>query len=121
MSYEWLDSYLLSKKAAEKDYKAEWEAFRYMVGGKMFCMMGTDGKGRAIITLKCDPLFGEALRQQYADIIPGYYMNKLHWNSVYRDGSVPDDVLRSMADMSYDLIFKSLPKKLQSQLNEQSL
>ncbi len=118
MAYEWLDEYLLSKKAAVKDYKAEWEAFRYMVGGKMFCMMGGDKSGRPIVSLKCEPLFGEALRQQYADIIPGYYMNKVHWNSVYRDGSVPDDVLRQMADMSYDLIFRSLTKKVQAELSE---
>ncbi len=116
MAYEWLDEYLLSKKAAEKDYKVEWEAVRYMLAGKMFCMMGGDKDGRAIITLKCEPLFGEALRQQYPDIIPGYYMNKLHWNSVYRAGGVPDDVLRQMADMSYDLIRKSLPKKTQVRL-----
>lgn len=116
MAYEWLDEYLLSKKAAEKDYKVEWEAVRYMLAGKMFCMMGGDKDGRTIITLKCEPLFGEALRQQYPDIIPGYYMNKLHWSSVYRDGSVPDDVLRQMADMSYDLIRKSLPKKTQVRL-----
>ena len=116
MAYEWLDEYLLSKKAAEKDYKVEWEAVRYMVGGKMFCMMGGDKQGRPIITLKCEPLFGEALRQQYVDIIPGYYMNKLHWNSVYRYVNVPDDVLRQMADMSYDLIRKSLPKKMQFEL-----
>ena len=118
MAYEWLDEYLLSKRSSEKDYKVEWEAVRYMVGGKMFCMMGGDKQGRPIITLKCEPLVGEALRQQYPDIIPGYYMNKLHWNSVYSDGSVPDDVLRKMADMSYDLIFRSLPKKLQAELGE---
>jgi len=116
MAYEWLDEYLLSKKAAEKDYKVEWEAVRYMLYGKMFCMMGGDKNGRAVITLKCEPVFGEALRQQYPDIIPGYYMNKLHWNSVYRDGHVPDDVLRQMADMSYDLIKRSLPKKTQALL-----
>ena len=116
MAYEWLDEYLLSKKAAEKDYKVEWEAVRYMVGGKKICMMGGDKQGRPIITLKCEPLFGEALRQQYVDIIPGYYMNKLHWNSVYRYVNVPDDVLRQMADMSYDLIRKSLPKKMQFEL-----
>ena len=116
MAYDWIDEYLLQKPAAEKDYKAEWEAVRYLLSGKMFCMMGGDRDGRAIITLKCVPLFGEALRQQYPDIIPGYYMNKQHWNSVYRSGSVPDDVLRQMADMSYDLIRESLPKKTQRQL-----
>ena len=111
MSYEWLDAYLLSKKSATKDYKVEWDAIRYLLADKMFCMMGKDNTGRAIITLKCEPLFGETLRQQYPDIIPGYYMNKVHWNSVYRDGSVPDDVIKQMADMSYSLIRDSLTKK----------
>lgn len=113
MKYEWLDAYCLSKLAAAKDYKAEWEATRYMVGGKMFAMQGGDKEGRPIITLKLEPAFGLLLRSQYKDIIPGYYMNKEHWNSLYLAGEVPDDVLRDMVDRSHRLIFESLPQKTQ--------
>jgi len=116
MKYEWLDSYCLSKKSAEKDFKVEWDATRYLIGGKMFAMQGGDKYKRPIITLKCEPLFGQFLREQYEHIIPGYYMNKEHWNSVYLEGDVPDEVLKQMIDMSYDLVLKSLSKKTQLEL-----
>ncbi|NLK71131.1 MAG: MmcQ/YjbR family DNA-binding protein [Clostridiales bacterium] len=111
MKYEWLDEYCTSKKGVVKDFKVEWQVVRYMLNGKMFAMQGGDKYGKQIITLKLEPLFGELLRKQYKDIIPGYYMNKVHWNSVYLAGEVPDDVLRDMIDESYLLVFKSLSKK----------
>lgn len=53
------------------------------------------------------------MRQQYADIIPGYYMNKVHWNSVNADGEVPDDLLKDMLDKSYQLVLSGFSKKKQ--------
>ncbi len=111
MKYEWLDVYCLSKKGAVKEYKAEWEVERFMLGGKMFLMHGSNNKGEEIVTLKLEPMFGEMLRGQYECIAPGYYMNKVHWNSVNVDGNVPDDLLKEMIDKSYELIFASLSKK----------
>ena len=52
--------------------------------------------------------FGE----QYQDIVPGYYMNKEHWNSLYLDGDVPGNILKQMIDMSYDLVAEKLSKKM---------
>ena len=80
--YSWLVEYLLSKPGAVKDYKAEWEWFRYQVGGKMFaatCRPGPQYKGydnRELLQLKCEPMLAELLRNEYADIIPGFYMDK---------------------------------------------
>lgn len=119
MGYEWMDEYFLSKKGAKRDFKVEWNATRYLLGDKMFAMLGGDKNGEPIITLKCEPMFGEMLRQQYKDIVPGYYMNKVHWNSLYLKGSVPDDVLRQMIDMSYALVLASLPKKTQQKIMEE--
>ena len=116
MKYDWMDSYLLSKKGAQKDFKVEWDATRYQIGGKMFAMQGGDKEKKAIITLKCEPLFGQLLREQHQHIIAGYYMNKEHWNSVYLDGDVPDDVLKQMIDMSYGLVLNSLSKKMQQEI-----
>lgn len=116
MKYEWLDKYFLEKQGATKNFKEEWEANRYMIGGKMFGMACSDKEGKPIITLKLDPSFGDFLRQQYEDIVAGYYMNKLHWNSLYLEGNVPDNVLKDMVDQSYDLIFASLPKKVQAEI-----
>lgn len=118
MKYEWLDDYCLSKKGSEKDYKVEWDATRYLIKGKMFAMQGGDKDKKAIITVKCEPLFGQLMRQQHQHIVPGYYMNKEHWNSVYLEGDVPEDVLKQMIDMSYQLVLKSLSKKLQKEIME---
>lgn len=116
MKYEWLDKYCLFKRGAEKDFKVEWDATRYLIGGKMFALQGGDKDKNAIITLKCEPLFGQHLRGQYQHIVAGYYMNKEHWNSVYLDGDVPDDVLKQMIDMSYELVLSSLSKKRQKEV-----
>ncbi|MCL1791777.1 MAG: MmcQ/YjbR family DNA-binding protein [Peptococcaceae bacterium] len=118
MNYPWLDEYCLQKPGATKDYKEDWQATRYMIGGKMFGLQGSDNTGRSVITLKLLPEDGDFLRSQYVDIIPGYYMNKLHWNSVYLDGAVPDDILRDMIDKSYGILFASLPKKAQQEIAE---
>ncbi len=82
--YEFIKSFCLSQKGTVEDYKEEWQATRYLVGGKMYAMRGGDGQGNPIITVKLPPEEGLALRDMYAgDILPGYYMNKEHWNSVY--------------------------------------
>lgn len=118
MKYEWMDSYFLSKKCAEKTFKTEWGTTLYLIGGKMFAMLGGDKYGKPIITLKCEPMFGKMLRETYKDITPGYYMNKVHWNSLYLEGEVPDDVLKQMIDMSYTLVLEALPKKIQKEISE---
>ncbi|MDF2595951.1 MAG: hypothetical protein K0R69_2292 [Clostridia bacterium] len=118
MKYMWLDEYCLSKIGTDKDFKEEWQATRYMLRGKMFAMQGGDKEGKAIITLKLDPLYGQLLRQNYKDIIPGYYMNKEHWNSLYLDGEVPDEILKDMIDKSHQLILNGLPKKIQKEILE---
>lgn len=113
MNYPWIDKYCLDKKGAEKDWKEEWQATRYMLRGKLFAMMGQDKQGRQIITLKLPPDLGILLRGQYPDIRPGYYMNKEHWNSMDLQGTVPDETVKDMIDHSYELICNSLPKKVQ--------
>lgn len=120
--YEWLDEYLLSKPGAVKDYKAEWGWFRYQVGGKMFaatCQPGPQYKGyanRELLQLKCEPLFAELMRKEYPDIVPGFYMDKNNWNSVFLDGEVPDEVLRELCDRSYALVFAKLTKKVREEI-----
>ena len=68
------------------------------------------------ITLKLEPAQGEALRAQYEDIVPGYYMNKMHWNSIKPDGAVPDDLLKDMLDRSYELVLGGFSKKRQREI-----
>lgn len=117
INYPWLDEYLLSKPHTVKEYKPEWDATRYMIGGKMFAMEGANKEGQPIITFKLPPSLGILLRSTYPDhITPGYYMNKEHWNSLSLSGDVPDEVVREMVDESYSLIFNALPKKLRESL-----
>lgn len=117
MKYEWIDEFLLNKKAVTKDFKEEWNWIRYMIGGKMFVAICLDDSGKPYyITLKLNPVEGDLLRQQFPDILPGYYMNKVHWNSIKADGDVPDDLLKDMLDKSYDLVLKGLSKKVQKEI-----
>lgn len=89
MKYEWIDEFLLAKKGVNKDLKKEWKWIRYRIEDKMFAAICLDEQSKPYyITLKLDPVEGDFLRQQYEDIIPGYYMNKVHWNSIKPDGNV---------------------------------
>lgn len=102
MKYPWIDEYLMAKPGVIRDLQKDWNWIRYQIGGKMFAAICLDEENKPYyITMKLDPLEGEALRQQYEDILPGYYMNKLHWNSVRPDGAVPDALMRHMLDQAY--------------------
>ncbi len=116
IQYKWIDEYCLNKIGAEKDFKVEWQWTRYMINSKLFAAVCSYSDDRPIISLKCEPLFGQLMREQYEDIIAGYYMNKEHWNSVFLDKDVPDSVIKEMIDMSYNLIFKGLTKKAQKEI-----
>ena len=119
MKYEWIDEYLLEKKGVTKDIQEEWNWIRYHIGGKMFAAICRDDDNIPVyITLKLDPLEGEYLRKEYEDIIPGYYMNKTHWNSVKADGEVPDDVMKDLLDKAYTIVFENLTKKMQKEILE---
>ena len=117
MKYTWMDEYLLAKKGVTKDLQPDWNWIRYQIGGKMFAALCLNDEHVPVyITLKLRPEEGEFWRGQYEDVIPGYYMNKRHWNSIRADGAVPDAVLRDMLDEAYDLVLHSLSKKKQAEL-----
>ena len=117
MKYNWIDTFLMTKKGVTKDLQKDWNWIRYQIGGKMFAAVCLDSDDKPYyITLKLDPAEGDFLRSQYDDIIPGYYMNKMHWNSVRADGNVPDNLLKDMLDKSYDLVLHSFSKKKQSEI-----
>lgn len=120
MQYEWIDDYLLSKKGVVKDLQEDWNWIRYKLYDKMFAAVCLDKNNIPYyITLKLEPMRGEALRSRYEDIIPGYYMNKVHWNSIAAGGSVPDDLLKDMLDESYRIVLAGFSKKKQKQLMEE--
>lgn len=117
MRYAWMDEYLLKKPGVTKDLQASWNWIRYHVGGKMFAAICLDEKNEPYyINLKLEPMEGEFWRGQYEDVIPGYYSNKLHWNSIRPDGAVPDEILRDMLDKSYALVLAGFSRKKQKEI-----
>ena len=121
MKYTWIDAFLLEKPGVTKDLQEDWNWIRYQIGGKMFAAVCLDDDDRPYyITLKLEPLEGDFWRKQYEDIIPGYYMNKTHWNSVKADGEVPDDILKDLLEKSYRIVFSSLSKKKQKEILDKS-
>ena len=117
MKYPWIDEYLMAKRGVTKDLQAEWNWIRYHIGGKMFAAVLLDHDDRPYyINLKLDPAEGELMRKKYPDVIPGYYSNKLHWNSVKPDGDIPDDLLKTWLDRSYLLVLQDLPKTKQREI-----
>ena len=122
MRYDWMDDFLMEKQGVTKDLQKDWNWIRYQIGGKMFAAicLGEDNQP-VYITLKLEPMEGDFLRSQYEDIIPGYYMNKVHWNSIQPDGAVPDELLKELLDKSYALVLHTFSKKKQAELLEMEL
>ena len=117
MKYTWIDEYMTGKPGVTKDFQPEWKWIRYQTGGKMFAAICLDDQDRPYyITLKLEPMEGDFWRKQYDDIIPGYYMNKTHWNSIKADGEVPDDILRDLLDKAYKIVLGSLSRKKQKEI-----
>ena len=87
-----------------------------MLFRSMFVLQGEGKDGKPIITVKLEPIHGDFLRQQYKDIVPGYYMNKEHWNSLYLQGEVPDKIVKDMLDRSYALILASFSRVIQKEI-----
>jgi len=87
----------------------------FKVSGKVFALAPLKSKPLRV-SLKCDPVIAEQLRDTYPAIRPGYHLNKRHWNTVDVDGSFPDRLVLDMIEDSYDLVVAGLPKKAQAEL-----
>jgi predicted DNA-binding protein (MmcQ/YjbR family) len=109
VNYENARSYLLSKPEAIEDFPFGPEVAVMKIGGKMFATL-TEKDGLASTNLKCDPHEALMLRDIFSAVKPGYHMNKLHWNTVVLDGSVPVGEIERMIDRSYALVVKNLRK-----------
>lgn len=109
MDMDELAQYCLSRKGAQEDYPFGPSPLVIKVGGKMFALLsqGIDG---VHISLKCDPDTADLLRMQYTAVVPGYHLNKRHWNTVVVDGSVPEEELKWMIDHSHAMVVKGLPR-----------
>lgn len=114
----WLTELVTPWPGAEAAEKPEWETFVLTVAGKIFGIFGV-GSGELLLTFKGDPLDNEALRQAYPEVVPGYHVNKKHWNSVRLETStLSRDHLVELIEESYALVFASLTRQLQAELRE---
>jgi predicted DNA-binding protein (MmcQ/YjbR family) len=104
-----ISRYCLSQKGTAATYPFGEDMLVMKVASKMYAIIWMH-HGQLCISLKCDPFIAEALRQQHASVIPGYHLNKKHWNTVRIDGSIEEEELQRMIDHSYDLVFKGLTR-----------
>jgi len=114
MNIEELREYCISKKGVTECFPFDEVTLVFKVMGKMFALTNLDGP--TTINLKCDPDRAIELREQYSDILPGYHMNKTHWNTVNVQGSLSNQIIKELIDHSYDLVVKSLTRKLREEL-----
>ena len=107
MDTDSVQGYFLSLPEATLDFPFGPDVYVYKVCGRMFATLGwSDGQPR--INLKCDPEQAVFLRETFASVVPGYHMNKTHWNTVYLDGSVPTSEIERMIDVSFALVVRKL-------------
>lgn len=116
MNIEEYRNYCLSKKGVSEESPFGPDTLVYKVMGKMFSLSNIDNF--EFINLKCDPERAIDLREEYHSIKPGYHMNKKLWNSVYVEGDVIDELVFELIDHSYELVVKSLTRKLKVELEE---
>jgi predicted DNA-binding protein (MmcQ/YjbR family) len=116
-----IQQYLLSRPAATEEQPFGPDVLVYKVKGKMFATLGIDdGDGMGRANLKCDPDRSEDLRETHTAILPGYHMNKRHWNTLVLDGSLSDALVRELVDHSWALVVAGLPKKAREELAGES-
>jgi predicted DNA-binding protein (MmcQ/YjbR family) len=80
----------------------------FKVGGKMFAL-SLLAQTPLRVSLKCEPQLAAQLRQSHRAVLPGYHLNKRHWNTVIIDGSMPERMIKDMVEDSYDLVVSQLP------------
>lgn len=114
MNVEEVRDYCMQKPATTEGLPFGEDTLVFKVASKIFLLIGLEQGNR--FNVKCDPELAIELREQHNEVQPGYHMNKIHWNTVFIDGSLTYKQIYGMIDHSYELIVKSLPKKVQAEL-----
>ncbi|WP_313112954.1 MmcQ/YjbR family DNA-binding protein [Aequorivita sediminis] len=116
MNIEEFRDYCLSKIGVTESFPFDDKVLVFKVMGKIFALTGIDSIPTTV-NLKCNPERALELREEYDSlIVPGYHMNKKHWNTVEIEGNLPRDLIIELIDQSYNLVVKGLTKKLQAEL-----
>ena len=98
-----VEKYLLSMPNARLDYPFGEGVAVYKVKDKMFALV-SEGSNPVRISLKCDPLLSETLREKYESVLPGYHLNKKHWNTIILSGQLSDQEVKDLILLSYNLV-----------------
>lgn len=114
MDFEIIRNYCLEKLGTSEDLPFDNDTLAIRVGGKIFILLPLDTADR--VNLKCDPELAIELREKYNGVLPGYHMNKKHWNTVFINEDVKPKELLKMIDHSYQLIFDKLSKKAKDEI-----
>jgi predicted DNA-binding protein (MmcQ/YjbR family) len=109
MSPDELRDHCLSFLGSEETFPFGFENSVFKVAGKIFALSRLS-ENPLRVSLKCEPALAEQLRDGHAAVIPGYHLNKRHWNTVIIDGSLPDEMIGDMVEDSYDLVVSKLPR-----------
>ncbi|MCO5240551.1 MAG: MmcQ/YjbR family DNA-binding protein [Chitinophagaceae bacterium] len=105
MNVEEIREYCLLKDHVEESQPFGPDTVVFKSGGKIFLLLSLDTQ-QPQFNVKCDPDHAEELRMRYTCVLPGYHMNKKHWNTIVVDGSVPSGLLKAWIDDSYRLVQK---------------
>lgn len=103
MDHKTVETYILSMPNSRLDYPFGKDIGVYKVGDKMFALMG-ETKNPLQLSLKCDPGLALVLRDKYDEIMPGYHLNKKHWNTIILAGQVPVSEIEDLIRHSYLLV-----------------
>ena len=105
MDHKTVEDYILSLPNARLDYPFGEGVAVYKTGdpGKMFALI-SEGKNPLRISLKCDPLLAQTLRQKYETVLPGYHLNKKHWNTIVLSGQLSWSEVQDLIRHSYELV-----------------
>ena len=117
MDIETYRNYCLSLKGAEEKMPFDKTTLVFSVKGKMFS--STNIETFEHINVKCEPEKALLLREKHEEVIPGYYMNKKHWNSILTNGKITNGQMEEWIKDSYDLVVSGLPKKIQNELENE--
>lgn len=115
MDVEAFRSYCLSKKGVTEEFPFDETTLVFKVMGKIFALTNLD-KTPFSVNLKCDPDRAVMLREYHPDIIPGYHMNKKHWNTINFSGNLATNMLYEFIDHSYKLVIEGLTKRAKQEL-----
>lgn len=116
MDYESAKASILAKPEAVELHPAGPDVTSFKVCHKLFATLAEGEDGVPYINLKCDPNRAQELRDTYSAIQPGHRMNKVHWNTIVLDGSVPDDLILELIDHSFERVVDNLPTQDQERL-----